>query len=52
MGSTSQLIKAAKTLPHRQLIVATDRGIFYKMQQAVPEKELLEAPRLARGDLP
>lgn len=30
VGSTSQLIKAAKTLPHRQLIVATDRGIFYK----------------------
>ncbi|ECN9831128.1 quinolinate synthase NadA, partial [Salmonella enterica subsp. enterica serovar Tennessee] len=41
VGSTSQLIKAAKMLPHRQLIVATDRGIFYKMQQAVPEKELL-----------
>lgn len=38
VGSTSQLINAAKTLPHKQLIVATDRGIFYKMQQAVPEK--------------
>jgi quinolinate synthase len=43
------LINAAKTLPHKQLIVATDRGIFYKMQQAVPEKELLEAPRQAKG---
>ncbi len=52
VGSTSQLIKAAKTLPHRQLIVATDRGIFYKMQQAVPEKELLEAPTAGEGDLP
>ncbi len=52
VGSTSQLIKAAKTLPHRQLIVATDRGIFYKMQQAVPEKSCLKRPRLARGDLP
>lgn len=52
VGSTSQLIKAAKTLPHRQLIVATDRGIFYKMQQAVPEKNCLKRPRLARGDLP
>ncbi|KAF0662434.1 hypothetical protein L244_29665 [Salmonella enterica subsp. enterica serovar Worthington str. BCH-3194] len=49
VGSTSQLIKAAKTLPHRQLIVATDRGIFYKMQQAVPEKELLEAPTAGEG---
>lgn len=38
VGSTSQLINAAKTLPHKQLIVATDRGIFYKMQQAVPER--------------
>ena len=44
VGSTSQLIKAAQTLPHRQLIVATDRGIFYKMQQACPDKEMLEAP--------
>ncbi|HCN96427.1 MAG TPA: quinolinate synthase, partial [Leclercia sp.] len=49
VGSTSQLIAAAKTLPHRQLIVATDRGIFYKMQQAVPEKELLEAPTAGEG---
>lgn len=44
VGSTSQLIAAAKTLPHQRLIVATDQGIFYKMQQAVPDKELLEAP--------
>ncbi len=49
VGSTSQLINAAKTLPHPQLIVATDRGIFYKMQQAVPEKELLEAPTAGKA---
>lgn len=49
VGSTSQLINAARTLPHKQLIVATDRGIFYKMQQAVPEKELLEAPTAGEG---
>ena len=49
VGSTSQLINAAKTLPNQQLIVATDRGIFYKMQQAVPEKELLEAPTAGEG---
>ncbi len=49
VGSTSQLIHAAKTLPNKQLIVATDRGIFYKMQQAVPEKELLEAPTAGEG---
>lgn len=49
VGSTSQLINAAKTLPHKQLIVATDRGIFYKMQQQVPDKELLEAPTGGNG---
>ncbi|EFA6622954.1 quinolinate synthase NadA [Escherichia albertii] len=49
IGSTSQLINAAKTLPHQQLIVATDRGIFYKMQQAVPDKVLLEAPTAGQG---
>lgn len=48
-GSTSQLIKAAKTLPNEQLIVATDRGIFFKMQQAVPEKTLFEAPTAGNG---
>ncbi len=49
VGSTSQLIQAAKTLPNQQLIVATDRGIFYKMQQACPEKELFEAPTAGEG---
>ncbi len=48
-GSTSQLIKAAQTLPNEQLIVATDRGIFFKMQQAVPEKTLFEAPTAGNG---
>ncbi|MGR2766832.1 quinolinate synthase NadA [Photobacterium ganghwense] len=49
VGSTSQLIKAAKTLPHKKLIVATDKGIFFKMQQMVPEKELIEAPTAGAG---
>ena len=49
VGSTSQLIKAAQTLPHKQMIVATDRGIFYKMQQAAPDKELFEAPTAGEG---
>ncbi|MCX0501872.1 quinolinate synthase NadA [Erwinia billingiae] len=49
VGSTSQLIQAAKTLPNPQMIVATDRGIFYKMQQACPDKELLEAPTAGEG---
>jgi quinolinate synthase len=49
VGSTSQLIKAAQTLPNQELIVATDRGIFYKMQQAVPHKLLIEAPTAGEG---
>ena len=49
VGSTSQLIAAAKALPNPQLIVATDKAIFYKMQQAVPDKLLLEAPTAGSG---
>jgi quinolinate synthase len=49
VGSTSQLIKAAQTLEHDTMIVATDRGIFYKMQQAVPHKTLIEAPTAGEG---
>ncbi|NAW70437.1 quinolinate synthase NadA [Vibrio sp. V27_P1S3P104] len=49
VGSTSQLITAAKTLPQQQMIVATDKGIFFKMQQMVPDKELIEAPTAGAG---
>ena len=49
VGSTSQLIKAAQTLPNKMFIVATDRGIFYKMQQAAPDKVLIEAPTRGEG---
>ncbi len=49
VGSTSQLIAAARDLPNRQLIVGTDNGIFYKMQQAAPGKELIEAPTGGTG---
>lgn len=49
VGSTSQLIKAAQTLPHKMFIVATDRGIFYKMQQAAPDKVFIEAPTRGEG---
>lgn len=48
-GSTSQLIKAAQTLPNKQFIVATDQGIFYKMQQLCPEKEFIIAPTAGSG---
>ncbi len=44
VGSTTQLIQAAARLPHPLFIVATDRGIFYKMRQAAPDKQFIEAP--------
>ncbi len=49
VGSTSQLIKAAQSLPNETLIVATDKAIFYKMQQAAPGKLLIEAPTAGNG---
>jgi quinolinate synthase len=49
VGSTSQLIAAARDLPNPELIVATDNGIFYKMQQAAPGKTLIEAPTGGTG---
>ncbi|UAA37317.1 quinolinate synthase NadA [Paraneptunicella aestuarii] len=49
VGSTTQLIKAAQELPNKQFIVATDKGIFYKMQQLAPNKELIEAPTAGNG---
>ena len=49
VGSTSQLIKAAKDIPQQQVIVATDKGIFHKMQQAAPNKELIIAPTAGEG---
>ena len=49
VGSTSQLIKAAMELPHNMFIVATDRGIFYKMHQMAPHKTFIDAPTAGKG---
>lgn len=49
VGSTTQLINAAAELPNQTFIVATDRGIFYKMQQAAPGKTFIEAPTGGSG---
>jgi quinolinate synthase len=49
VGSTSQIIKAAVDMPNMQFIVATDQGIFHKMQQAAPDKELIIAPTAGHG---
>jgi quinolinate synthase len=49
VGSTTQLIKASQELPNKEFIVATDNGIFYKMQQLSPNKVFLEAPTAGSG---
>ena len=49
VGSTSQLIAAACSLPNPVFIVATDQGIFHKMQQAAPGKVFIAAPTAGNG---
>ncbi|MHB1175358.1 MAG: quinolinate synthase NadA, partial [Sulfuriferula sp.] len=49
VGSTTQLIHAARTLPNQTFIVATDNGIFHKMQAVAPGKVFLEAPTAGSG---
>jgi quinolinate synthase len=49
VGSTTQIIKAAQRLPNKHFIVATDKGIFYKMKQAAPDKIFIEAPSHGEG---
>lgn len=49
VGSTTQLIQAAVDLQAPTYIVATDRGIFHKMQEAVPGARFLEAPSAGIG---
>jgi quinolinate synthase len=49
VGSTTQIIEAARRLPNPQFIVATDQGIFYQLQQQVPDKEFIIAPTAGEG---
>ncbi|MET0052387.1 MAG: quinolinate synthase NadA [Candidatus Thiodiazotropha sp.] len=49
VGSTTALIKAVAEMENREFIVATDGGIFYKMQQMAPDKHLIEAPTAGEG---
>ncbi|MCG7920173.1 MAG: quinolinate synthase NadA [Candidatus Thiodiazotropha lotti] len=49
IGSTTALIKAVANMENKEFIVATDGGIFYKMQQMAPEKTLIEAPTAGEG---
>ncbi len=49
VSSTTGIIKAAGELDADTFIVATDKGIFYKMKQAAPDKRFIEAPTAGKG---
>ena len=49
VGSTTQLIKAVAEMEQDKFIVATDDGIFWKMQQVAPHKTLISAPTAGEG---
>ena len=50
VGSTSQLIQAAKDLGAKKYIVATEMGIYHKMKQVAGDDiELMPAPTAGDG---
>lgn len=49
VGSTSQIIQAAKELDNDIFIVATEDGIFHKMHEAAPGKTFIAAPTAGEG---
>ena len=49
VGSTTQIIRAAREMDNPQFIVATDQGIFYKLQQQAPDKQFIIAPTAGNG---
>lgn len=44
VGSTSGILQAAQTMEADTFIVATDKGMFHKLQQDNPNKTFIEAP--------
>ncbi|PCI74199.1 MAG: quinolinate synthase [SAR86 cluster bacterium] len=44
VGSTTQIINAAKQSTKSEIIVATDQGIFHRLQQVAPDKKFIIAP--------
>ena len=44
IGSTSQMIAAARDMAAQEFIVATDNGLLHKMRLAAPTKRFIEAP--------
>lgn len=49
VGSTSQIIQAAREMDNDVFIVATEDGIFHKMREAAPGKTFIAAPTAGEG---
>ena len=49
VGSTTQIINAAREMDNTQFIVATDQGIFFELQRQAPDKEFIIAPTAGEG---
>lgn len=49
VGSTSQILKAARTMPASTFIVATDAGMFHALEQQNPGKCFIAAPTAGDG---
>jgi len=49
VGSTTAIIKAVARMDAKEFIVATDKGIFHKMNEVANNKILIEAPTAGKG---
>jgi quinolinate synthase len=49
VSSTTGIIKAALEMNAAEFIIATDRGIFHKLQEAAPGKVFIEAPTAGKS---
>ena len=49
VDSTSGILKAARELPARSFIVATDNGLMHQLRMLNPDKTFIEAPTAGNG---
>jgi quinolinate synthase len=49
VASTTGIIQAARKSKAREFIVATDKGLFHKLKEALPDRVFIEAPTAGRG---
>ena len=49
VGSTSYLLEISQKLENKIIIVATDKGILFKMAQMSPDKEFIPAPTIRKS---